>query len=739
MDTTSGDFDLPPWLCRQRQVGDIVIHPVFGAGKLVQSWDGFLQVQFSNGLETFQGTDSDTLVPLSDPGVWKWLNRSAADAWLAQAESLRLAALERLRQGLEEDYLATEARRAESIGHGVSEAEYLCEKRKLLRKWCRLRTADVGAKAEMSPDEEQIEAIGATEQNVKVVARAGSGKTSVITDRATFLLTHCRVDPEEVLLVTFNKRAAEEMKERLATKLGDRKQPFVMTFHALAYAFAGGEAELLRNERSIGEETLDREFQEIIDAHLGEPEFFERVRRLMLAHFTADWNRIIEGGYNLPREQMLDLRRTLTSETLRGEFVKSFGEKRIANFLFEHDIPYWYEQIHEWDGRAYRPDFTLRRGSSESRSVVIEYLGLKGDPDYDEQADQKREFWNGRADRWILIELDPRDVVGQLVEFEKCLSARLEVAGIHCVKLSEDEIWERARKRAVDKFSRCASQFVIRCRQSWIGPDALRNILASHTPSCEIEEGFLDLVGPLYVEYLDRLIATGRDDFCGLLQRAVEMIEKGKTGFGRGDRNGDLRSLRFVLVDEYQDFTELFFRLVCSIHKHAPESGLFVVGDDWQSINGFAGADLKYFTGFEHFFAPARQIHITKNYRSEQPIVAAGNALMAGCGGTPAHVNGAAIARSIKAHPVVVVDLATVPKTAARTNNWRVGSAYRCSITHRGQVARTWKARVPSESPRKGRVGFAGRVRAPVARKGTKALAGALKCFDDAQVQREAE
>src|ERR1700674_4522715 len=98
VDKTSGDFDLPPWLCRQRQVGDIVIHPVFGAGKIVQSWDGLLQVQFSNGLETFQGKDSYTLVPASDPGVRKWLNRSEAGTWLAQAESLRLAALERLRQ-----------------------------------------------------------------------------------------------------------------------------------------------------------------------------------------------------------------------------------------------------------------------------------------------------------------------------------------------------------------------------------------------------------------------------------------------------------------------------------------------------------------------------------------------------------------------------------------------------------------------------------------------------------------
>jgi DNA helicase-4 len=56
---------------------------------------------------------------------------------------------------------------------------------------------------------------------------------------------------------------------------------------------------------------------------------------------------------------MLEFRRGLVSETLRGEYVKSHGEKVIANFLFEHDIPYFYEQHHWVSGRNYRPDFTV--------------------------------------------------------------------------------------------------------------------------------------------------------------------------------------------------------------------------------------------------------------------------------------------------------------------------------------------------------------------------------------------
>ena len=43
-------------------------------------------------------------------------------------------------------------------------------------------------------------------------------------------------------------------------------------------------------------------------------------------------------------------RSSLPRETLRGEYVKSFGERLIANTLFEHDIDYRYERNFRWSG-----------------------------------------------------------------------------------------------------------------------------------------------------------------------------------------------------------------------------------------------------------------------------------------------------------------------------------------------------------------------------------------------------
>ena len=80
---------------------------------------------------------------------------------------------------------------------------------------------------------EQFEAVTAVEGPVLVLAGAGTGKTRVIIYRIAYMINEMNINPRNILAVTFTNKAANEMKNRLKTLVGDRAIDVWMgTFHA---------------------------------------------------------------------------------------------------------------------------------------------------------------------------------------------------------------------------------------------------------------------------------------------------------------------------------------------------------------------------------------------------------------------------------------------------------------------------------------------------------------------------
>jgi len=134
---------------------------------------------------------------------------------------------------------------------------------------------------------------------------------------------------------------------------------------------------------------------------------------------------------------------------------------------------------------------------------------------------------------------------------------------------------------------------------------------------------FLKLANRIYKEYSDCLRRDNFLDFDDLITEAIEMIEKTK-----GEckvRGTKLNNLKYLLIDEYQDFSKLFYNLIQVIRKYNPEIKLFCVGDSWQAINGFAGSDLKYFNNFIKYFDNSGVAYLSTNYRSRKEIIDCGN------------------------------------------------------------------------------------------------------------------
>ncbi len=85
---------------------------------------------------------------------------------------------------------------------------------------------------------EQKAAVGCVDGPVLIVAGAGSGKTRVLTSRIAHILER-GCDPSRILALTFTKKAASEMKERIALMVGERKarRLFMGTFHSVFIRF----------------------------------------------------------------------------------------------------------------------------------------------------------------------------------------------------------------------------------------------------------------------------------------------------------------------------------------------------------------------------------------------------------------------------------------------------------------------------------------------------------------------
>ena len=93
---------------------------------------------------------------------------------------------------------------------------------------------------------EQKKAVSCVDGPVLIVAGAGSGKTRVLTSRIAYILEK-GCDPSRILALTFTKKAASEMKERIALMVGEKKarRLYMGTFHSVFIRFLREYAESL--------------------------------------------------------------------------------------------------------------------------------------------------------------------------------------------------------------------------------------------------------------------------------------------------------------------------------------------------------------------------------------------------------------------------------------------------------------------------------------------------------------
>lgn len=124
----------------------------------------------------------------------------------------------------------------------------------------------------------------------------------------------------------------------------------------------------------------------------------------------------------------------------------------------------------------------------------------------------------------------------------------------------------------------------------------------------------LALLWPCFRAYQQYLKANKQIDFNTMIQKATEYVVEGKY----------VPEWRFIMVDEYQDISPHRLALIEALCKSSQEGKthptLFAVGDDWQAIYRFAGADVNLTTGFEERFGSSHITELGTTYRFNSMI-----------------------------------------------------------------------------------------------------------------------
>ena len=99
-----------------------------------------------------------------------------------------------------------------------------------------IRPQSIKGVISMSLNDTQLQAIAHKNGPCMVLAGPGSGKTTVITRRIEYLIKKHKVNPEEILVITFSKAASKEMRDRFQTLWTGGMAPVTFsTFHGIYY------------------------------------------------------------------------------------------------------------------------------------------------------------------------------------------------------------------------------------------------------------------------------------------------------------------------------------------------------------------------------------------------------------------------------------------------------------------------------------------------------------------------
>lgn len=476
-------------------------------------------------------------------------------------------------------------------------------------------------------DKQQRRPIVSGEDNCLVVSSAGSGKTSSIVGKVKYLIDIKRVEPQNILLISYTNKAASELTERMGIE-GLRGY----TFHKLALDIIG---QVTGQKPSIYSNT-DALFLKIYQELLNDENFKKSVVEYFFDYQMQEPDR--ERQKNERRQQLSEQKDTRLKAQFpdmdgKTVYVRSEQEQKICLALsllgvkFRYEEPYEHPLADEMHSQ-YMPDFSIYyERDGETKRIYLEHFGVDEHSlvpmwfakdrgiTYEEANQQYNDgiTWKKAAHEKFGTELLTTSSADfHYYDIRDKLKIQLEKAGVPVKEKTDAELYDMVlppNSKQEKSFIRLVVTFATLIKSSC---KSIHEVIRQAKSIGDERNEFIiqNIFQPVYEGYIEELKKLNQIDFTDAILQATDICRS-------------LHPVRYdyIIVDEFQDISVDRYNFLKVLREGNPPAKLYCVGDDWQSIYRFSGSDMALFNQFPDFFGHTDINKIETTYRFGEPLV----------------------------------------------------------------------------------------------------------------------
>lgn len=481
-------------------------------------------------------------------------------------------------------------------------------------------------------DEDQRKVVLNDEDYTLVIAGAGAGKTTTLEAKAKYLVDKKKVDPKRILVVSFTRKATNELQERF-DKIGIPAT--ISTFHSIGNTIIN---ENSGRHKIVGSGFMYEKIKDYLETRLDDEAFIKKIMLFFASYLDIpfDSSKSVElykkslsnSDLTTMKSDLDDFKSSLVQKkiTIRSERVRSVQECQIANFLYINGIDYEYEPIYPYciigTSTPYTPDFKLTQGN---HVAYLEHYGIsESGYNWRFTNDELEKYKKHIKDKEALHRIhhtellhtysvynDKKDLITHLKEE---LTKHGFIYQPRDNQIIYKEIAQRAEDRYFTKLIQLLCNFINRFKTNNYKLEQFSDFQATARENGDERTLlFLEIARQCYIHYDSILKENKAIDFEDMINNAAKVLDQKIA-------NKEMIPYDYIFIDEYQDMSFQRFNLAEKLSK-CSNAKIVAVGDDWQSIYRFSGSDITLFTDFQKRMGYGQILYLTNTHRNSQELI----------------------------------------------------------------------------------------------------------------------